>query len=435
MRKAILSSLIAIFVSFTINAQTPQELADAWDSTHITDKEPSDVRHSDLKVYLEKLRAQGVKIAEIGRSNADREIYQMEFGSGPMKVFLWSQMHGDEPTATSALIDIFSYLETHKDMPWVKELSTKLTIRAVPMLNPDGAELYTRRNLQGIDINRDALNLATPEARLLKSLQQQWRPSIAFNLHNQQELTAVGRSGKQASISFLVVYGDEAKTETDGMLRNKRIVSAMVKAIEPFIRGHIARYGDDWTPTAFGDNFSAWGTPVILIETGALVGQKELYLAKINFIAIMTAFSSLATGSEAAGSTQLYDTLPHNGSGTLVNFIFRNARRAPNGKGSNAVVDLALVSARRRASFTTSIRIARVGSVNGLRGLEEFDAAGFYVVQRFGNLAPGKLAEFYFYKMDRDIDWKAKDLTERFEPDAIFSGGMWAKGEGLLPKV
>ncbi|MBV6496192.1 MAG: peptidase M14 [Acidobacteria bacterium] len=435
MRKAILLSLIAIFVSLNIFAQTPQELADAWDATHITDKEPSDVRHADLKVYIEKLREQGVKVGEVGRSNAGREIYQMEFGSGPTKVFLWSQMHGDEPTATSALVDIFSYLATHKDVPWVKEFAAKLTIRAVPMLNPDGAELYQRRNLQGIDINRDALNLATPEARLLKWLQNNWQPDIGFNLHNQQELTAVDHTGNQASISFLVVYGDPAKTETAGMLRNKRIVSAMTKAIETFIPGHIARYGDDWTPTAFGDNFSAWGTPVILIETGALVGQKELYLAKINFIAIMTAFSSLATGSEATGSTLTYDTLPRNASGTLVSFIFRNVQAAPTGNKASMPVDIAAVAARRRASFTTSIRISRVGNVGGLTGLEEFDAAGFYVVQRFGSLAPGKLAELFFYKKDRVVDWKAQDIIEKFEPDAIFSAGSWTKGEGVVPKI
>ena len=39
----------------------------------------------------------------------------------------------------------------------------------VPMLNPDGAERYARRNAQAIDINRDALQLATPEGRLLKA--------------------------------------------------------------------------------------------------------------------------------------------------------------------------------------------------------------------------------------------------------------------------
>ena len=210
------------------------------------------------------LKKLGVKVNEVGRSYANREIYQMEFGNGPLKVFLWSQMHGDEPTATSALIDIFTVLQKNRDKDWVKKIARTMTIRAVPMLNPDGAELYQRRNLQGIDINRDAQNLKTPEARLLKKLRDEWSPQIGFNLHNQNALTTAGRTNKQAAISFLVVYGDAAKTTSEGHERNKRLVSAMTAAIQPYIPGHIGRYGDEWTPTAFGDNFSAWGTPVIL---------------------------------------------------------------------------------------------------------------------------------------------------------------------------
>ena len=89
---------------------------------------------------------------------------KMEWGKGKTKVFLWSQMHGDEPTATSALIDMFAFLQKNRGkIGWVKKFEETLTIRAVPMLNPDGSELFQRRNLQSIDINRDALDLKTPE--------------------------------------------------------------------------------------------------------------------------------------------------------------------------------------------------------------------------------------------------------------------------------
>ena len=125
-------------------------------------------------------------------------------------------MHGDEPTATPALIDMFTVLQKNRDKDWVKLIEEKLTIRAVPMLNPDGAELFIRRSLQGIDINRDALDLKTPEAQLLKRLRDEWQPEVGFNLHNQNALTAAGRTDKQAAISLLVVYGDEKKTESDG---------------------------------------------------------------------------------------------------------------------------------------------------------------------------------------------------------------------------
>ncbi|MBA3353923.1 MAG: peptidase M14, partial [Blastocatellia bacterium] len=306
------------------HAQTPGELADIWEREHVSNLFPSNVRHKDLKKYLDGLRKLDLKVVEVGRSYANREIYQVEFGKGPLKIFLWSQMHGDEPTATSALIDMFTVLQKNRDKDWVKKIEAAVTIRAVPMLNPDGTEFYQRRNLQGIDINRDAQSLQTPEATLLKKLRDEWSPHIGFNLHNQNALTTAGRTNKQAAISFLVVYGDAAKTTSEGHERNKRLTSGMVSAIQPYIPGHIGRYGDEWTPTAFGDNFSAWGTPVSLIETGALHGRDEMFLVKMNFLAIMTAMRSLADGSEKTYNPTTYETLPSNSSGLLYYYIFRN---------------------------------------------------------------------------------------------------------------
>lgn len=315
------------------------------------------------------------------------------------------------------------------------------------MLNPDGQEMYQRRNLQGIDINRDALDLKTPEARLLKQLRDDWNPEIGFNLHNQQALTTVGRAPSQASISFLVVYGDEAKTTSFGHERNQRIASAMVTALQKFIPGHIARYSDEWTPTAFGDNFSAWGTPTILIETGALYGKDESYLVKMNFIAFITALQSIATGSERTQDPNIYINLPENGSGGLVNFVFRRANIVsvvpPSAIPVTAVstpafkidtADISAVTERRRASFAAPVRIRSVGDLAGVRGLEEYDAGEFNVVQRFGQTKPGELAEFFFYKKGRTVDWAAADLEKQFQPDAIFSGGKWIKGEKLVPR-
>ena len=56
-------------------------------------------------------------------------------------------------------------------------------------------------NLQGIDINRDAADLKTPEAQLLKKLRDDWNPSIGFNLHDENHSTTVGNSSNQAAIS------------------------------------------------------------------------------------------------------------------------------------------------------------------------------------------------------------------------------------------
>jgi hypothetical protein len=411
-------------------AQTPSELVEIWEREHVTTIFPSNVRHKDLQKYLEGLKKIGVKVDEVGRSYANREIYQVEFGTGPLKVFLWSQMHGDEPTATSALIDMFTVLQKNRDKDWVKKIESSMTVRAVPMLNPDGAEFYQRRNLQGIDINRDAQNLQTPEANLLKKLRDEWAPHIGFNLHNQNSLTTAGPTNKQAAISFLVVYGDAAKTSNEGHERNKRLVSAMVAAIQPYMPGYIGRYGDDWTPTAFGDNFSAWGTPVVLIETGALHGKDEMFLVKMNFTAILTALKSVADGTEKNFSPVNYESLPQNSSGSLFYFIFRNATVIDRSKPEqSATADIAVNVERRRAEFVAPAYVRQIGKLSSYSGLTEFNAADFYVVSRRGNaIRLGEFADLLFYKKSRDIDWKSPDLEKEFPPDAIFSLGKWVKG-------
>ncbi|MEO6333971.1 MAG: M14 family zinc carboxypeptidase [Pyrinomonadaceae bacterium] len=430
MNRAIALALLFIAVSMNTFAQTPPELVAIWEREHVTTILPSNVRHKDLQKYLEGLKKIRLKVDEVGRSYGNREIYQVEFGKGPLKIFLWSQMHGDEPTATSALIDMFTVLQKNREKDWVKKIENAVTIRAVPMLNPDGAEFYQRRNLQGTDINRDAQNLQTPEAVLLKKLRDEWSPNIGFNLHNQNSLTTAGQTRKQAAISFLVVYGDAAKTTSEGHERNKRLVSAMISAIQPYMPEHIGRYGDEWTPSAFGDNFSAWGTAVILIETGGLHGKDEMFLVKMNFTAILTALKALADGSEKTFSSANYESLPANSSGSLYYFIFRNATVIDRSKPDQMTsADIAINIERRRAELVAPAYVRQVGNLSAYAGLTEFNAAEFNVVSRNGNaLRPGDFAELLFYKKSRQVDWKVPDLEKQFPPDAVFSLGKWTKG-------
>ena len=434
--KIIFPVFLIIFFMTSIKAQTAQTFAVVWDKNHISKIQPSNVRHADLKKYLDELKKLDVKVEEVGRSFANREIYQMEWGKGATKVFMWSQMHGDEPTATSALIDLFAFLQKYREVKWVKNLSEKLTIRAVPMLNPDGAEIYTRRNLQSIDINRDAINLQTPEARLLRSLRDAWQPHIGFNLHNQQELTTVGPTSNQAAISFLAVSGNAQNFTSEGNERNKRLIVMMLLNLGQFIPGHIGRYTDDYTPTAFGDTFSAAGTPTILIETGALHPFDELYLVKMNFIALLTALDGLATGSEAKMNAAIYDTIPANGSGRIYNVIFRNASiiNAPELDLSFSA-DVGLKNERRREQSVGSMFVREIGDLSRYVGLDEYDASSFYIASDFDKIRVGAVGEFLFYKKSRQIDWTAENLREKYPPDAIFSLGKWVKGEKVVRKI
>ena len=48
-------------------------------------------------------------ISKLGVSELGEEISLIEIGSGPFKVFAWSQMHGNESTTTKALFDFFKF--------------------------------------------------------------------------------------------------------------------------------------------------------------------------------------------------------------------------------------------------------------------------------------------------------------------------------------
>ena len=393
----LISAIFSIFLmNIEIKTQTPQEFADIWEEQHISTLQPSLVRHKDLQDYLEKLKKLGLAVNEVGKSYAGREIYQLEWGKGKTKIFMWSQMHGDEPTATSALMDILAFLQNNRDkLAWVKKLEKTITLRAVPMLNPDGAELFQRRNLQGIDINRDAVNLQTPEGQLLKKLRDSWKPEIGFNLHNQNPMTTVGNSNKQASISFLAVSGDPEGKSDAGHIRSKRISAVMLQALNNFIKGHIGRYDDEYNPRAFGDRISEWGTPVILIETGALHGKDELFLVKMNFIAYLTALQSIASGSEKYADPKIYDKLPFNGSGNLYSVIFRKANVVNFAeKDEPFLADVGLNAQRRRADETRPTFVQDIGDLSIYTGLDEYDVSDYYLAVPNGLLKTAHAVNF-----------------------------------------
>src|SRR4029450_9413864 len=161
-------------------------------------------------------------VEKVGESVEGRALNLVQAGSGSFPVLLWSQMHGDESTATAALFDIFEFLRRHRQAPTVRGILSSLTLYFLPMLNPDGAERFQRRNAQSIDINRDALRLQTPEGRTLKAVRDRFQPRIGFNLHNQAWRTSVGRPPKPASISLLSVAFDEARSASEGRTLTKK---------------------------------------------------------------------------------------------------------------------------------------------------------------------------------------------------------------------
>jgi hypothetical protein len=368
---------------------TPVQLAVAWNNERVSWDLPPLIRHADVEARLNALRGSAPDLFQLeatGSSVEGRSISHLWFGRGPLHVLLWSQMHGDEPTATSALFDVFEQFRRHREEPAYARILDTLTIHAVPMLNPDGAERFQRRNAQGIDINRDALRLQTPEGRALKALRDRLNPAMGFNLHNQGWRTSAGKTGQPASISLLSVAFDEARTESPGRLLTKQVCALIRDALEPLAPGRIARYDEEFEMRAFGDNLTKWGTSVILIETGPWpAAEPDPYLVRLNFVALMTALDGLATGRVKEADKQRYETLPVNETG-LFYLLVRNATVIPGTGVAPFSADIGIVATRAARTTTAGTRETRLaariedlGDLSVMGALESIDAAGLFV--------------------------------------------------------
>jgi hypothetical protein len=370
-------------------ALLPKELARIWDAEHVSPPVSPLLDHQEVVRRLETLVADASGLFQMdkaGESVEGRAIYHVRVGTGPFGVLMWSQMHGDEPTATSALFDLFEYLRRHRSEPAVGRILASLTLHVIPMLNPDGAERFQRRNAQSIDINRDALRLQTPEGRILKEIRDRFRPAIGFNLHNQSWRTTVGRPPKPASISLLSVAYDEARSENAGRILTKKVCAVIRDALEPFASGQIGRYDDEFEIRAFGDNVTLWGTPVVLIETGPWsAAEPDPALVRLNFIALASALDALASKRVDQADPRRYESLPMNESrGFYV--LIRNSTVISGAGVPPFIADIGLVANRRvrevqgRRELQLTMSIEDIGDLRTSGSLTTIDATGLTVI-------------------------------------------------------
>lgn len=383
---------------------SPQALAQLWEADHVSPALPPLMNHDEVERRLRAVTASDpsrFRLEQVGSSLEGRSIDMITVGHGPFGVLLWSQMHGDEPTATAALFDVFEYLHRHAGDPAVERILSSLTLYVVPMLNPDGAERYQRRNAQGIDINRDALRLQTPEGRVLKALRDRLQPKIGFNLHNENWGTSVGDPPKPASISLLAVAYDKAHQEDPGRkLITKKLCAVIRDAVEPFAPGQIARYDEDFEVRAFGDNLTLWGTPVVLIESGPYPSEDpDPPLVRLNFIGIVSALDALATGSVDAADPARYDSLPRNQSRELYVLVKNATVWTGTGVppftadiGISAVRRVHVVDGARQIQLETKIN--DVGDLRTFGALRTIDATGLVAAPLWDpNLREGQEVE------------------------------------------
>ncbi|MCL6493930.1 MAG: hypothetical protein K6T54_04025 [Ignavibacterium sp.] len=368
-------------------------------------------KHSDIVKLISNLKKN--KIFEVnvaGKSVEGREIYLLSIGSGKKKIFLWSQMHGDEPTATMALFDIFNFFSDTINYQDIKrQILSNTKIYFMPMVNPDGAEVFNRRNALSIDLNRDANRLQTPEAKTLMSVFDSLKADFGFNLHDQNHRYTAGNTFKSAAISFLAPPINYEKQVDLVRLNAIKLIGSLFKMLSRYVPGHIAKYSDDYEPRAFGDTFQKKGTSTILVESGGWQNDPEKqFLRKLNFILLLSAIKQISENSFQNISEGIYESIPFNEE-KLFDVVLRNLTMNKN--GNKIKVDIGInfeeILTSDKKNLYRKASIEDIGDLSVFYGYTDVDLNGYELAE----------AKTYKEKSFSLKEIKSLSLTE------IYNGG------------
>ncbi|MGQ8366998.1 M14 family zinc carboxypeptidase [Glaciecola sp. 1036] len=366
----------------------------------------------DIQPLIKTLSSHSaVEVEAVGNSFSGKPIYLLSMGQGPTNVFLWTQMHGDEATATAAIFDLIDQLLNDNVLPDWQE---RYRLHILPMLNPDGAQRRTRQNAQAIDINRDSIKLQTPEGRLLKKLVKKLKPAIGFNLHDQSPYYQVGTSGNPSTIAFLAPAFDHEKTISAARARAMALIHHMNQALQPCIPNSVARYDDTYSPRSFGDYIASLDVSTILIESGAASGDPNRQIAReMNVKAIIEAlkvFPAIETAESLDAEISDYFNIPENVSETIssviidkLHFICENSYQAS-------------ISIKQTSRWSNEFYIDAVGDLGVQAGLAYFDASDL-------SYEPGMVHEINNYTRitnESYLDWLRQGVIQfQGEPGLI----------------
>jgi len=251
------------------------------------------------------------------------------------------------------------------------------------MVNPDGAEVFNRRNAMDIDINRDFNRQQSPEGRMLRHLRDEIKPHFGFNLHDQSTLWSAGNTGNPATISFLAPAYDEVLSINSTREQAMKVIAVMNSVIQKTIPGQAGLFDDEYEPRAFGDNFQAAGTSTILIEAGGFYNDPEKqYIRKVFFKAILSGLISIADESYLKAKTKDYFSIPENKK-LHFHILLRNCKLEKNGIPYKLDIGLCAEEkiSRDARSVKYSYMITELGDLTDYFGYEEINCEFFTLTQ------------------------------------------------------
>jgi dipeptidyl aminopeptidase/acylaminoacyl peptidase len=201
-RLFILTCVATVAFSGFALTQVPQTAAERSDYQETT-------RHSDVIAFCEqlaKLAPQRVRYSTLGETKEKRPLPLLILAdppiataaeaadSGKLIVFVQANIHAGEMDGKEALLMLAREFATAKEP---HPLFKKLILAFAPNVNPDGneklgnyrphqpgpAQIGTRTNADGLDLNRDFIKLESPEVQAIVRFYRTWNPALSIDLH------------------------------------------------------------------------------------------------------------------------------------------------------------------------------------------------------------------------------------------------------------
>ena len=194
---------------------------------------------------------------------------------------------------------------------------------------------------------------------------------------------SVGRDSNIAALSFCAAVNYE-KTVNPVRRNAIKLIGELYKILSKYIPGNIAKYPDDFEPRAFGDNFQKWGASTILIESGGWKDNPEKqFLRKMNFIALLASFESIANETYKKQPKSIYENIPFN-KDFIMNAVLRNLNYKMD--GNSYIIDIGInqeeININDSKNFYYKSVIEDIGDLSTFYGYNDLDFSGYTVEPR-----------------------------------------------------
>ncbi|MGW4375777.1 M14 family zinc carboxypeptidase [Streptomyces albidoflavus] len=275
---------------------------------------------------LAKRHPRTLAVETIGRSVDGRPLYTATAGTGPRKLLILTQMHGDEPLGTEAALRMLKKVAGPGRA--ARELREEVTIKVVPRVNPDGWERYhdpdfregidPRLNSHQVDLNRmfgpaPEYDMAlAPEAAAVHGVVDGFAPDLVLDYHHQ--VTYATPDGRMVTMS--VLWSTHPDVAPEVAADGKRAAAVVGDALADNPRSNVTLYPRSDTASTARNGLGLDGYPTLLLEQRGQqeAGQKGAGpLIREAQTAMESIAGSLADGSFATTDPARADLLPERG--------------------------------------------------------------------------------------------------------------------------